>query len=316
MELLELKRKVDILNNLNNHVKSQVLFYALENGAIQKVHFSKLYPFIQRMLGMSMFQEIIYLFNKDENVRIAKQVLDMLSSLGEIAKIPNGYYLPLPERVVELPVSKSRVLLSSTQGREKKTNYKGIGSGYSSDEMGLPKLMLEEWMPSVGIKEFFRILNQSQVCNLYDKPDQIFIGRKKREWMSYENGINQCNGAAIVKCYIAQGPASYYWLKKIRNRISYYKIPNQYVGIAKFALEKQAGISRQVECFEMDDLFFKVKFFHRIPENERNMLMLFGFPENVYDPFCWIIPTVHYHDFVYVINRLGMKVNSLSITSR
>ncbi|MGD6891361.1 hypothetical protein [Bacillus mobilis] len=316
MELLESKQKVDILNTLNNHVKSQIIFYALENGAIQKVHFSRLYPFVQRMLGMAMFQEIIYLFDKEENMTIAKQVLNMLSSLGEVAKLPNGYYLPLPERVVELPVSKRQVLLSSTQGREKNTNYIGVGSGYGSDEVDLPKLMLEEWMPSVGIKEFCQILNQSQVCNLYDKPDQIFIGRKKREWMSYENGITQCNGAAIVKCHIAQGPASYYWLKKIRNRISYYKIPNEYVGIAKFALEKQAGISRTAECFEIDATFFKVKFFHRIPENERNMLMLFGFPENVYDPFCWIIPTVHHDDFVYVINRLGMKVDSLSITSR
>lgn len=316
MELLELKQKVDILNTLNNHVKSQIIFYALENGAIQKVHFSKLYPLVQRMLGMAMFQEIIYLFDKEENMTIAKQVLNMLSSLGEIAKLPNGYYLPLPERVVELPVSKSRILLSSTKGQEKRTNYIGFGSGYSSDAVDLPKLMLEEWMPSVGIKEFFRILNQSQMCNLYDKPDQIFIGRKKREWMSYEKGINHCNSAAIVKYYIAQGPASYYWLKKIRNRMIYYKIPNEYVNVAKFALEKQAGISRTAECFEIDATFFKVKFFHRIPENERNMLMLFGFPENVYDPFCWIIPTVHYDDFVYVINRLGMKVDSLSITSR
>ena len=63
-------------------------------------------------------------------------------------------------------------------------------------------------------KRVFRILNQSQRCNLYDKPDQIFIGRK-REWMSYEKGITHCNSAAIVKYYIAQGPASYYWLKKL-----------------------------------------------------------------------------------------------------
>ena len=71
----------------------------------------------KHVFGMPCF--LTKLSSYEENMTIVKQVLNMLSSLGEIAKLPNGYYLPLPERVVELPVSKNRVLLSSTQGRGK-----------------------------------------------------------------------------------------------------------------------------------------------------------------------------------------------------
>ncbi|MBV7508620.1 hypothetical protein KW850_25725 [Bacillus sp. sid0103] len=300
------------INEISNHVKSQLRFQALEDDRVQKVHFQKILPTLNRLLTLDPFRDILALFDTDAIETIAHQLLQLLSDMGEIAKLPGGYYLPLPVRAVELPVSKKVILLSDTINGEKRIPYIGFASGYGENNC-IPLLTINEWLPSIDSQEFFEIIKNSHYYEIKDDPTQVFLPKEKRGWDSYEIVRSNQNIDFIAKFNIAQGVAevaSYYWAKKRRHKTKYFIIPNQYLDLAKYTLENLNGIHRKIEIHFLDRDFFTVKFRHRLSKVERIMLMLFAFPENIYDPFDWIVPKVHYEDFVFIVNRLGMRIQN------
>ncbi|USL34004.1 hypothetical protein [Priestia megaterium] len=305
-------QQVKILNYVSNHIKSQLSFYALETGEVKKVHFQRLIPIINRLLKTDRFKGIVQLLNEDSSETVAQQLLNLFSSLGEIAKLVEGYYLPLPERAIELPKSKELVFLSSTNKKTSTSSYIGLCSGYNSANDDIPTMTLNEWMPSIDVSEFLQIIKKSQPYEILDKPSQVFIPQKNRGWTEYKKIKDNNIREFIAKFNLAQGPVTYFWVHETRNKSNYYQIPNHYLDIAKFAIEKQDGISRIVDCLKINDEFFSVKFNQRIPLAEKKMLMLFALPENLYDPFRWIIPISHYEDFIYIVSRIGIKVPGLS----
>ena len=307
MNPINVLQRTKRMNEMSNHVKSQLHFQSLENDEVQKVHFQKILPTLNRLLTIDRYRDILALFDTDATETIAHQLLQLLSSIGEIAKVPGGHYLPLPVRAVELPASKKIILLSETINHEKTIPYIGLASGYG-ESSGIPQLTINEWLPSIDVQEFIEIIKNYHSYEIKDDPTQVFVAKEKRGWGSYELVRNNQNIDFIAKFVVAHGTASYYWAKKRRYKTSYFSIPNQYLDVAKYALENLKGIHRKVEMNILDEDFLKVKFRHRIPKVERIMLMLFAFPENIYDPFHWIVPRVHFEDFVFITNRLGMKI--------
>lgn len=311
MNLHDVLKKVESLKVFRDHIKSQLLFHGMETGEVKMVHFQRLIPIMNRLLDLEKFQEVIHLLNKDSNETYAKQLLTLFSDLGEFAKLPGGYFLPLPERAVELPRSKKLIYISSRVEKASSLPYLGLCSGYCSVKGNVPTMTLDDWMPSINVKEFLQIINKSQSYEITDKPEQVFIPKDYRGWDKYEKVKDRNIKEFIAKFYAEKGPASYFWARRIKSKTYYYQIPSHYLEIAKFALEKQAGISRNVECLEIDGNLFKVKFNQRIPIEEKKMLMLFAYPENLYNPFRWIAPVSHYEDFIEVVEKIGIEVPRL-----
>lgn len=307
MTPINILQKAIRIHELRNHVKSQLSFHAFEKNEVQKVHFQKLLPTLARLLTNDRYKAIQALFDISAKKTVAQQLLQLLSSMGEIANASGGYYLPLPVRAVELPVSKKIVLLSETINHETTIPYVGIASDYG-DENSTPVLTINDWLPSISIQEFVEIIKHSQSYEITDDPTQVFVAKERREWSNYEIIRNQPRIDFIAKFHSFQGVTSYYWAKKRKDKISYFTIPNQYLDLAKYTLENLKGIHRKIEAEILNDNFIKMKFHHRLPKTERIMLMLFAFPENFYDPFHWIVPKVHLEDFIFIVNKLGMKI--------
>ena len=306
MDEIVFMKQLKKLYDISNHVKSQLDFHSQSNTEITKVHFQRLLPFLNRLLSLELNRDILSLFDVESSETLAQQSLDLLSSIGEITKVSGGYYLPLPERAIQLPISGKNISVSDRGDMKSEIPYFGLASGYVGMNT-FPLLSINEWLPSIDIQEFMTIMNNSRYYEINDEPTHIFIAKDKREWTSYESVRSASNITFIAKFTVQLGPAQYYWSVKRKNKINYCQIPNKYLDIAKFTLESQAEIHRTVSVSNLNKNILKLKFRHRIPKEERNMLMLFALPENVYDPFNWIMPKTHFEDLEYIISNIGMK---------
>ncbi|RIW28212.1 hypothetical protein D3H55_22180 [Bacillus salacetis] len=312
MKFYNVIKQLKSLDHIRDHIKSQLLFHSLEMGEPKKVHFQRIVPIINRFLDLEKFKDVVQLLDRDSKETYAMQLIKLFSELGEFAKLPGGYFLPLPERTVELPRSKKLVSLSSTNKKRSIEPYIGLCSGYYSEKGNVPTLTLDEWMPCVGVSEFLHIIGNSQPYEIPDKPAQVFLPADKRSWDDYEKVKNRKIQNFIARYYVEQGPATYFWAQKTKSKTYFFQIPNNYLDIAKFAVERESGISRYVEVMGISGELVKMKFKQRIPLGEKKMLMLFAMPENLYDPFTWIVPVSHYEDFIEVVKKVGIKGPSVS----
>jgi hypothetical protein len=309
MKQEEVIQQNKVMIEINNHVKSQLNYHSLSIGEIQKVHYQQILPSINRLLSTDVYKNVVSLFNDNGDETVGQQLLHLFSSLGEIGKIKGGYYLPLPIRLVTLPASKKNILLSSTIKSQSELPYLGIASGYEENSYSQLTLTLDQWLPSIDINEFTEIINNTQPFEINEDPSNVFIAKEKRGWVNFDS-INEkyfVHTNFISRFQVSQGSALYYWVKRSKKKKLFYKIPNEYLDIAKLALEYHEGIIREVEISSIDNRFSSVRFHHRIPRIEQLKLMLFAFPENFYNPFKWIIPKMHVADVENIIKRLGMK---------
>jgi hypothetical protein len=310
MKRLNLMTQISKLDELRNQVNSQIHFHSIKNEDVQKVHFQKVLPVLNRLMSMERYKDILSYFNPDSYVTDAQQLLDLLSRVGEITKVQSGYYLPLPIRIVQLQSSKKRIALSKKSEQVREDGYIGLASGYLETN-NYPCLSLEKWLPSMSIEEFVENITNSVSYELIDKPDKVFLANKKRTWRDYDSINKEESYEYIAKFSLRYGPSQYYWVQNRKNNRKAFLIPNQYLDIAKYALEERHGIKRKVDVASLDQYYLEVKFSHRIPEAEQSMLMLFAFPENFYDPFEWIVPVNHIKDFSFIVGRLGMKTQEV-----
>jgi len=299
--------KIYQFRQIKSHVLSLLHFYAFEDKKMHPVHFQQLIPLLQRLIKSDFFEDFRDLIKDEDNKTEAQVLLEWLSSFGEILKLANGYYLPLPPRSVELPASKNLVLLSSM--RETSDKYYGCGSGYIEDNNDFPTLTLDEWMPSLSVNEFIKTIKSEKSITLTDEPTKIFLPQTKRKWYPF-----QPNLVSQVHCYIARydlknSQPFYFWIENG----TYYKIPVDYLDIAKYALEYKVGIKTTVKCTKIHEELIHICFFKRLPISEERMLMLFAFPFSFIKPVEWIMPLKHYSDFIWILKRLGIEHTSIRL---
>jgi hypothetical protein len=304
------KNKMYQLRQIKSHILSLIHFHAFEDDKMKPVHFQRLIPPIQRLIKSDFFGGIRDLIGYESNETETLILLDWLSSLGEIAKLANGYYLPLPLRTVQLPVSKTLILLSNMGEPKTVSSYKyyGCGSGYVEDDDKFPMLTIGEWMPSLTISEFIQILKSQEPIKLAQEPTEIFLPQKKRKWyLFHENLVSQVE-LYIAKYTVKYSEPLYFWVERKKHNTCYYKIPTDYLDIAKYALENKANIKITTKCTRINEDLMHVRLTRRLTSSEEKMLMLFAFPLHLIRPYEWIVPLRHYTDFVWVLNRLGIEV--------
>lgn len=291
-------------HELNNHIKSQLLFYSLEDNRISSVHFQKLSKPINRLI-----QNYYHQFSKqrllpEEEHTMAQQMVSLLSFLGEIGKLDKGYYIPLPMRCVQLPKSKDHILLSSSI--DMNDNYIGCCSGYTDGYNDIPKMQLLEWMPSISVEEFLQIIRCSPSVIIEDEPTKCFVARNHRKWIKLQNV--EKGEPFIAKYEFQHGPSQYYWVEKgIRGKKIAFSI--EYLSLAKLALDYRGNIKRYAQVTNIDSHFVELKFNQRIPRTEQMMLMLFAFPNHFFNPTNWIIPRRHLKDTEAILERIKMRIN-------
>lgn len=304
------KNKMYQLRQIKSHILSLIHFHAFEDDKMKPVHFQRLIPPIQRLIKSDFFGDVRDWMGYESNETETQILLDWLSSLGEIAKLANGYYLPLPLRTVQLPVSKTLILLSNMG--EPKTissyNYYGCGGGYVEDDDKLPMLTICEWMSSLTISEFIQILMSEEPIKLNEEPTEIFLPQKKRKWYPFHANIVSNVKLYIAKYTVKYGEPLYFWVERKKHNTYYYKIPIDYLDIAKYALENKANIKITTKCTRINEDLMYVRFTRRLTSPEEKMLMLFAFPLHLIRSFEWIVPSQHHGDFVWILNRLGIEV--------
>ncbi|GAC90453.1 hypothetical protein MX569_13235 [Anoxybacillus kestanbolensis] len=297
--------KIQQFRQIKSHALSLLHFYAFEDQKMQPVHFQQLIPSLQRLIKSDFFEDFRNLM-KDEDSRTEAQVLlEWLSSLGEVLKLSHGYYLPLPSRSVELPASKNLILLSSMKGTSDK--YYGCGSGYIEDSNVFPTLTLDEWMPSLSVNEFIKTIKSEKPTQLTDEPTEVFLAKTKRKWRPFQTNLISQFDCYIARYNLKNSQPFYFWVEKG----SYYKIPADYLDIAKYALEYRAGIKITVKCTKIHGELIHIRFSKRLPISEERMLMLFAFPFSFIKPIEWIMSLQHYSDFIWVLQRLGIDHTSI-----
>ncbi|WP_461201966.1 hypothetical protein [Anoxybacillus sp. TBDG-1] len=303
------EHKIYQFRQIKSHILSLIHFYAFEDHKMKPVHFQRLIPSLQRLLQGDFFEDLRDLIKDEDNKTEAQVLLKWVSDLGEILKLANGYYLPLPPRSVELPVSKSLILLSSMKGTIDK--YYGCGSGYIEDNNDFPVLTLDEWMPSLSINEFIKTVKTEKPVQLNDEPTEVFLPQKKRKWHPFQTNLVSQSDCYIARYALKNGQPFYFWVEKRTDNVYYYKIPTDYLNIAKYALEYKAGIKTTVKCTKIHEDIIHVRFFKRLPVYEERMIMLFAFPFSFIKPIEWIMPLQHYSDFIWVLQRLGIDHTSI-----
>jgi len=303
------EHKIYQFRQVKSHLLSLLYFYAFEDQKMKPVHFQRLIPPIQRLIKSDFFEFFRDLIKDEDRKTEAQVLLKWLSDLGEILKLANGYYLPLPSRSVELPVSKSLILLSSMKGNSDK--YYGCGSGYIEDNSSFPMLTLDEWMPLLSINEFIETVKSEKRIQLNDEPTEIFLPQKKRKWHPFQASLVSQADCYIARYALKNSRPFYFWVEKKTDNIHYYKIPIDYLDIAKYALEYKVGIQTTVKCTKIREDIIHVRFIKRLPVSAEKMIMLFAFPLSFIRPFEWIMPLQHYSDFIWILQRLGIDHTSI-----
>ncbi|ADU94760.1 hypothetical protein [Geobacillus sp. Y412MC52] len=294
---------------IKRHVLSLVHFYAFEDYKMNPVHFQRLIPPLQRLLKGRFFEDLRNVM-KEEDQTEAQSLLELLSGLGEILKLANGYYLPLPPRCVELPVSKSLVVLSNPEGKSDK--YYGCGNGYMEEGSHVPTLMIDEWMPSPTVNEFIETLKLQNPVKLNDEPTELFLPQKRRKWHPFQMNLASKSDCYIARYALKNSQPLYFWVENMgRGDARYYKIPEYYLETAKYALEYKAQVKTTIKCAKIREDVIYVRLFKKFPVFEQKMAMLFCFPLSFIKPIEWIVPLWHYSDFIWVLRRLGIDEDSI-----
>lgn len=310
MEKKVITKQLTCLKEINNHIKSQINYHAAEQNPIAPVHFQQIIPFVNRLMDSSEFKSIIPLLEPKDNKSFGQQLLNLFSGLGEVAKISNGYYLPLPERIIELPKSKKLIMVSSNQKQHNTTlTYLGLcklipqNNNHESESF----LSIDEWMPSLGVGEFIEIINNAKFFNIDEENMEVFLPSRYRKWTTHVDEINAPK-EFLSRIYDSNKKASYFWVKQSNKRLKYFRIPNDHLTIAKLSLENKYNIKRMITIRKLDERLVSLQFQQRIPRAEIRKLMLFAFPNNFHNPSEWIVDKDYLEDFCYVIEEIGLKL--------
>lgn len=311
MEKKVITKQLTCLKEINNHIKSQINYHAAEQNSIAPVHFQQIIPYVNRLIDSSEFKSIIPLLEPNDNKSLGQQLLNLFSGLGEVAKISNGYYLPLPERIIELPKSKKLIMVSSNQEHHNSPlTYLGLCKliPQNNNHKSGSFLSIDEWMPSLGVGEFIKIINNAEFFNIDDENMEVFLPSRYRKWTTYLENINAPK-EFLSRIYDSNKKASYFWVKQSNRRLRYFRIPNDHLALAKLSLENKYNIKRMITMKKLDDRLVILKFQHRIPRVEMKKLMLFAFPNNFHNPSEWIVAKDNLEDFSYVVEQIGLNLS-------
>ncbi|GIO19702.1 hypothetical protein J18TS1_28020 [Oceanobacillus oncorhynchi subsp. incaldanensis] len=298
-QILSLSRT---LKDLSMFTKN-IIIYKSSIRKKDRVHISSIRTILERRIQS---EKNIERFFNHQDKSIVKQLLDYLSSCGEVMHLGEGYYAVLPERYVRLRVSKSLLKVGDLQDDfiERLCNL-GLSKEVNNQKM-LYVIPISDYRFDFDLEEWIKVFEKSdKVISLCF--EQYYLPTMQGRFKRVESS-GQLKKEGLY--YIISRPfenKKEHFIAKRDNDVWIGEMINDNLLKSKMTLLITAGYRPSYKLKLIGEAIIEITLSNILPTVEREQIYLFSLPYQLNGNRVYYVRKQHLSDFIYILEKLKFK---------